>query len=147
MSLVTQARAIWEPHAILREGKKYKVYKDSLGFLTGGIGHLIKQPGFKLGDPLSEAQIMAWFESDTDIALHTSLRHWEEIGEKTAPFLAALISVNFQLGDFSQKFKNSYKLLVDGKYDTAIGNIKTSLWMKQTPVRANDFIQAIKEIT
>jgi len=146
VSVISEALDLWRPHAILREGKKNRVYADSLGKLTGGIGHLIVEQGYKLGDPLPEALIEAWFRRDTDKALQTSLIQWQEIKKLTAPFLAALISVNFQLGDFSVKFKNSHRLLVEHEFDQAIKNIENSLWARQTPVRAKDFVDAIRRI-
>ena len=146
MSVISEALDLWKPHAILREGYRNKIYADSLGKLTGGIGHLIVEQGWKLGDPIPEAKIQEWFKRDTDKALETSLRQWKEIKKLTAPFLAALISVNFQLGDFSVKFKNSYALLVAHEYDKVINNIYGSLWHKQTPVRTQDFIDAIRRL-
>jgi GH24 family phage-related lysozyme (muramidase) len=148
-SQVKQAMDIWHLHALLREGRKGKVYLDSLGKPTGGIGHLLKHDEIKkypVGTILSDALIEKWFVDDSQKALETSLKHWAEIGKLTAPFLAALISVNFQLGDFSVKFKNSYKLLKEHKFDQAIVNIKGSLWARQTPVRVKDFVTAIEKI-
>lgn len=145
--VIEEAKRIWKPHAILREGRKNVVYKDSLGKLTGGIGHLITDGTWGLGEPIPDALIDRWFKEDTEKALQTSLRQWREINKLTPQFLAALISVNFQLGDFSKKFKNSYRLLVEHKFDQAIANIRASLWARQTPVRVKDFITAIEQVS
>lgn len=142
---VERALEIWKQHAILREGKRNVVYYDSEGKPTVGIGHLVVQKDhLRIGDSISEEEIDGFFKQDSDQALKTSLNQWEEIGILTAEFLAALISVNFQLGNFAKKFPNSYKFLVQHKFDQAIANIKSSLWARQTPVRANDFIEAIE---
>lgn len=115
--------------------------------LTVGIGHLIMpEDNLKKGDEISDERIELLFELDTASALSVSLEHWLDIGVFTAPFLAALISANFQLGDFSYKFKKSYPLLISGKYEQVIENLHNSIWMKQTPVRVNDFITAIRSI-
>ena len=55
----------------LREGKSLKVYKDSLGKPTAGIGHLLTQDEIKkypLGSSVSEAPIVTtWFTKDVEI--------------------------------------------------------------------------------
>lgn len=141
----------WEPHARLREGYRTKVYKDSLGKLTVGIGHLVT-PEDKLrdGDEISHTRVMLLFNDDTKKALETSLKQAYELGrfvdgkKYDAEFLAALISVNFQLGDWSKKFFNTYPNLVQGKWCNVIASLKKSQWAKQTPVRVQDFCRAIE---
>lgn len=138
---------IWRKHAIEREGYRRRVYLDSLGKPSIGIGHLVL-PGdhIKLDEQISKERVEELFVRDTQKALAKSVKQMEEIGVKTPEFLAALISVNFQLGDFSVKFKNSYQLLKEGKYDEVINNLRGSIWMRQTPVRVKDFIKAIEAI-
>lgn len=141
----------WEGHAILREGYRREVYKDSLGKLTVGIGHLITPlDGLKAGDEISDARIMDLFRKDTDAALKTSLKQIYELGKFKDPnkydadFLAALISANYQLGDWSKKFYNTYPKLVQGRWCAVIAALKKSAWAKQTPVRVEDFCKAIE---
>ena len=149
MTAILEALEIWKLHAILREGRKNVVYLDNLGYETGGIGHLLTaedKKKYHLGSVISDIQIDIWFEQDTEKALKKALKQWKEINILTPRFLAALISVNFQLGDFSVKFKNSYQLLKQRKFDQVIANLKSSLWARQTPVRVKDFIAAIEEL-
>lgn len=52
-------------YLIQREGVRNDVYKDSKGFLTVGIGHLVQHAdGLKFGDVISDDRIMQLFESD-----------------------------------------------------------------------------------
>lgn len=139
---------IWHKHALKREGKVLKVYKDSLGHWTGGIGHLLTPEDkkiYKLGDPISEEQSDIWFYEDTKKAEKISLKQAKEICIEYPWFIAALISVNFQLGNFATKFKTSYAALKRHEFDAVIENLRRSLWYKQTPVRVNDFIDAIEK--
>lgn len=148
MTAILEAMELWKLRAILREGRKNVVYLDSLGKPTVGIGHLVKpEDRLHVGSRISDIQIDIFFEQDSAKALETSLKHWKAINILTPEFLAALISVNFQLGDFSVKFKNSYQLLKEHKFDQAIANIRQSLWAKQTPKRTQDFISAIEKIS
>lgn len=139
---------LWEKHAVLREGKRLDVYKDSLGKLTVGIGHLVTpKDGLKKGDTITEAQCRKFFIEDSKIAEAAALAQAEEIGVKYDWFIAALISVNFQLGaKWKKKFKYSYPAIVNGQYDFAIRSLRDSLWYKQTPVRVEDFIQALERL-
>ena len=52
---------------VLREGKSLKVYKDTLGKPTAGIGHLLTSDEIKkypLGSLVTEAQVTTWFTKD-----------------------------------------------------------------------------------
>lgn len=143
--LVNEALKIWKGHAILREGIRNRVYLDSLGKPTVGIGHLVtKADNLRIGDNISNQRIDELFRKDTEKSLKTSINQCDILNIQDAAFLAALISVNFQLGDFSSVFKNSFKLLKERQFDQVIQNLRKSLWMKQTPVRVNDFIKAIE---
>ncbi len=147
MTIAEDALAIWKKKAIEVEGCKNVVYLDSRGLETVGIGHLCTPAdGLKLGQQISAQRIDQLFTQDTKTALETALKQFYAIGIETAEWLAALINVNFQLGNFSKKFPNSYALLINHKFDMVIQNIINSVWFKQTPRRANDFINAIREL-
>lgn len=145
----------WEQHAIKREGMKTKVYKDSLGKLTVGIGHLVTpEDNLKLGDEISAAKVFELFDKDSKWAISAAIKQAKEIGHSTTDFVVALTSVNFQLGSKwnlptkqgGKGFVNTYKALVNGEYDKAIKNLYSSAWFKQTPVRVHDFVNAIKRL-
>lgn len=148
--MIDKAMDIWREHAILREGKRNSPYKDSLGKWTVGIGHLIlPSDNIALDSCLSDDYVYKLFEQDSQKALKISLVQQKELARKnpavnTPEFLAALISVNFQLGDWSSVFYSSYPLLLDGHYGDVIARLKSSKWYSQTPVRVNDFIEAIE---
>lgn len=149
--MIEEALKLWKEHSLLREGCKGRVYLDSRGKPTVGIGHLVTpDDNLKVGDNISDERIERFFEEDTAGALKISLRQWKEIGLLTAEFLAALISVNFQLYDFSVKFPNTYQLLRMHKFDQVIKNLRRSnkgkTWFDQTPVRVEDFITAIQGV-
>jgi len=81
-----------------REGKKYLVYKDEAGLLTGGIGHkLIPADGiFHAGDTLTDDQINIWFGHDISIAENT-VNHYvvARLGQNE---FDALVSATFNVG-------------------------------------------------
>jgi hypothetical protein len=68
-----------------------------------------------------------------------------EIGIKENWFIAALISVNFQLGTgWKNEFFTTYPAIVAGNFSLAIENLRSSKWYRQTPVRVEDFIEALR---
>lgn len=141
-------KEMWQEHALLREGFKTKVYRDSLGKLTVGIGHLVlPADNLKFGDEISPDRVFELFDKDSEQAIDAALKQAEEIGCKTTHFIVALISVNFQLGTgWTKEFYSTYPALVDGHHEKAIANLWKSNWNKQTPVRVQDFVNAIRRI-
>lgn len=141
-------KEFWQEHALKREGYRSRPYKDSLGKMTVGIGHLVK-PGedFHFGKSYPAEQLFKLFDEDSAPAIEAALKQAEEIGCTTTVFIVALISVNFQLGTkWTAKFPQTYKALVGGRYSDAIRRLYGSKWFAQTPVRVEDFIEAIKRI-
>lgn len=145
-SVEEQAMKLWRVHALLREGKRNDVYLDSRSKLTVGIGHLVlKKDQLKFGDIIDDKRIDSFFEDDSAIALSFAQEQAKEIGIYTPEFIATMISVNFQLGNFKKVFYGTYPLLVSGDYPKAVQNLKRSLWYKQTPVRVVDLINSIEK--
>lgn len=130
-----------------REGVRYVVYLDTLGYPTGGVGHLITSADkLSVGDPISPEQVDAWLEKDMEKALAGARKNAKEIGIETDDFIIALTSVNFQLGTgWPTKFYKTYPNLVKGQWRKAIVGLRGSRWAKQTPVRVEDFVKAIEK--
>ena len=127
----------------MREGLVLKVYKDSLGKLTAGYGHLI-QPGEPTSGPIAQSQADKWFLSDIKSAEDAALEQFQALPKKTQVLLDTLVSVNFQLGtQWFKKFPKTYSLMLNGDYDKAAFEVEDSLWAKQTPVRVRDFQRAL----
>lgn len=150
-----EIKELWEQHALKREGMKRKVYKDTRGFLTVGIGHLVTpEDNLSYGEEISVERVFEFFDKDSEWAIDAAIEQAEEIGRTTTDFIVALTSVNFQLGPKWHKptkeggkgFINTYAHLVNGRYDKAIQGIYSSAWFRQTPVRVEDFAAAIRRL-
>ena len=141
---------IWNEHAMLREGKKLFVYLDSVGKPTAGIGHLLtpsENKRYSVDDPVSNELVMRWFKADSAKATVAAKKQAAEMGNESDWFIAALISVNFQLGDkWAKKFIATYPAIVQGDFDKAIKNLYRSKWYRQTPTRVDDFIAALERV-
>lgn len=133
-------------HLKHREGERLTVYKDSEGYPTVGVGHLVRpEDNLKVGDKISQKRSDMFLDRDYAIAFRATLDQAKEIGKHSDDFLLALTSVNFQLGtDWPEIFYGSYPKLVSGDWRGAIAGFKRSKWAKQTPVRVADFVKAIE---
>ncbi len=130
-----------------REGFRRDVYIDSEGFLTVGIGHKVRpEDKLKFGEIATDQRINTWFEQDVKASFDAAKSQAIDLKNYDTDFIAALTSVNFQLGtNWKGKFPNTYNYLKKGQWKKAIANLLDAKWNEQTPVRVADFIAAINK--
>jgi len=137
-------------HLKRREGERLEVYNDSLGNPTAGVGHLLtasEKTKYPVGTKIPQKQVDAWLKQDTKKAIKAAEDQAKEFKIKSEDFTNALVSVNFQLGTgWTSKFPKAVKALKEGKWKKAVEEIKDSRWYKQTPVRVEDFEDAINRL-
>jgi GH24 family phage-related lysozyme (muramidase) len=125
-----------------REGLILKVYKDSLGKLTAGYGHLIKPGEEALG--ITQTLSDRWLKEDYQGAYRAAQEQAATLPLWTQELEDVLISVNYQLGiKWTSKFPKTWAMMVEGKYEEAAREVEDSLWHKQTPVRVRDLQRAL----
>lgn len=127
----------------LREGLVLHWYNDSLGFKTGGYGHL-----WKRGDPtlFDSNDAERWLEYDIGEARKAALKQFNQLPIQTQSLLDALVSVNYQLGvSWYKEHKKTWALMLAGEYMKAHTEAQNSAWYRQTPVRVKDLQQALSE--
>ena len=145
-------------HLKLRECYREEVYLDTLGNPTCGVGHVLssaENAQYAIGDVIKADILDTWLSEDAEKAWSSAAQQLHDLGINNMDFLLALGSVNFQLGtNWQHKFPSAYKALKDRDYEEAINQISTgsgtngqSKWKEQTPVRVEDFINAIKTLT
>lgn len=145
-------------HIELREGYKQNVYLDVLGKATCGIGHLLSKEELKkypVKSLVPKGVIDKWFKQDIKTAIDASTKQIKALKLIDEDFKIALVSVNYQLGaSWHKKFPMTWKLLKAKHYDDAIKELlyknppemDPSTWKEQTPVRVEDFVEAIERI-
>lgn len=143
--MFVQVKSIIRSGMIEKEGIKYEVYKDHLGNLTVGIGHLVKpRDKLKLGDVISAQRVEILFNQDISDAIWAAIDQAKQAGEFEVDFVTALVHVNFQLGiHWTKEWPNTWKNLKAGRLQKVINAVMGSLWHRQTPVRTNAFKQAL----
>lgn len=117
-------------------------YEDHLGYLTIGVGRLIDK---RRGGGISESEAMHLL--DNDIA-RVVLRLDGERGFKEFPPVVkeALVNMAFQLGHRGViNFKKMWQALRESDWEKAADEALDSKWAEQTPNRAKEIAQMIRE--
>ena len=128
------------------EGFRDVMYKDSLGFATIGYGHLIlPTDNYVDGKQYSKEDLDKVFDKDFQNALDNAnkLMSGYDLVDQAKEVICEMV---FQLGIGGvSKFKNMWKALEEGDYYTASQEMLDSRWARQTPKRAEDLSNIMKE--
>jgi len=127
----------------------YRVYLDSLGKPTVGIGHLIDDSSpyknLKVGDTITQEEGKRLFYADVADAIKGVQSAIEQHPKLQYVELEALVDVQFQMGNkVWNEFTDTMKLIDAGKYLEASEEAMNSQWAEQTPSRAKAFSDALK---
>ena len=111
------------------EGYSCRIYKDSLGYMTGGYGHLIK-----IGDEFSQQEWNRLFDGDYQIAVGD----YEDMKFRLDPVRqAVVIDMLFNLGSAKfAKFERTMQAIRAGQYQEAAAHMLDSKWASQVGRRA-----------
>ncbi len=126
----------------VNEGFSPKPYKDQLGYLTIGYGHLIlSNEKILLKKKIHKKELEEIFKKDFKKALYnfnTKLKYFTS-NKKEADLLIEMV---FQLGiKSSLKFKNLLKNMRKGNKHLVCFEMMNSLWYKQTPYRVKTLVK------
>ena len=126
----------------LNEGFSLKAYKDQLGYLTVGYGHLIlSDEKILLKKNIHKKELEEIFEKDFEKALSDFNKTLKPItsNKKEADLIIEMI---FQLGiKGCLKFKNLIKNMRKGNKHLVCLDMMDSLWYEQTPYRIKTLIK------
>ena len=127
------------------EGFRDQVYKDSLGFATIGYGHLVLDTDhFIEGQSYPKEHLEKVFDGDFDTACSNANQLIKDLPLHHQA-KCVIIEMVFQLGIGGvSKFKNMWKALGEGDYQTASEEMLDSRWAKQTPSRAEGLSEIMK---
>ena len=120
------------------EGYRNKVYLDTLGKRTVGVGHLCVEDFWEDNKEYEEKFLLTILEHDLKTAIKASERLLKDCRILDSLAREIIIEMVFQLGETGvSKFKNMLKALKEGPdYQTAASEMLDSRWAKQTPNRA-----------
>ena len=131
------------------EGYRNKVYLDTLGKRTVGVGHLCVEDFWEDDKEYEEKFLMTILEHDLSDAIKGANDLMAEhgcmdINEKAHEIIIEMV---FQLGKTGvSKFRNMWKALSALDYSTAAEQMLDSRWAKQTPNRANGMADIMRSL-
>jgi GH24 family phage-related lysozyme (muramidase) len=128
------------------EGYRNDTYYDSQGYLTVGIGHLVK-PGdnLKFGDVLTDAQVTEIFNKDYADHAEAAQRVVPGLADMPENIQCAIINMTFNLGEKGlSKFPAFISLIENGDYEAAANSLTTTLWHTQVGNRALRIEESIR---
>ena len=131
------------------EGYRNKVYLDTLGKRTVGVGHLCVEEFWEDDKEYEEKFLMDILEADLQNAIKGAKDLMSENGCMDMDEVAEeiIIEMIFQLGKTGvSKFKNMWKALAELNYVGASYEMLDSKWAKQTTNRANGMADTMKSI-
>lgn len=132
-----------------REGYVDKVYADTLGHLTVGVGHKLTPEElemYKEGDAW-QGDLEGMFREDADKSYQAGLEQAELLGNTDPELVNALGHVSYQLGpNWNKIHKKTWGYLQQGEYEKAAKEAEDSKWFQQTPVRVRDFQNSLMHV-
>ena len=129
------------------EGYRNKVYLDTLGKRTVGVGHLCVEDFWEDDKEYEEKFLMAILLDDLQNAIKGARELKEENSCTDIDEIAQeiLVEMVFQLGKNGvSKFRNMWKALSEKNYVGASYEMLDSKWAKQTPNRAKSMADQMK---
>ena len=133
------------------EGVKYEIYNDHLGYLTFGIGHLVRdndpESGEPVGTPVSEDRVIEAFNQDVETVLSDCNILYDDFGDLPEEAQLIIANMMFNLGrPRLSKFKGM-KAGVDSRdWKKAADEMVDSAWYRQVPNRAGRLVTRMKAL-
>ena len=131
------------------EGYRNKVYLDSLGKRTVGVGHLCVEDFWVDDREYPEDMLMNILKDDLKNAIDGAEELCSDCPDLDDLAKETIIEMIFQLGKTGvSKFRNMWKALKQNppQYDVAATEMLDSRWAKQTPNRAKEMSDHMRSL-
>jgi lysozyme len=134
---------------VKHEGLVDKVYLDTEGYPTYGVGHLVTKKEMSkygtVGTSVSYMHIIDTFLEDLDIAIEETYRVIPYLEELPEDAQTILVNMCFNLGSARlSKFKKMLAALEQRDFDTAADEMIDSRWYQQVKLRAKELVTRMR---
>ena len=132
------------------EGYRNRVYLDSLGKRTVGVGHLCVEDHWEDNREYSEEMLMKVLKDDLKNAIQGAEELCRDCPDLRDQAKEIIVEMVFQLGKTGvSKFRNMWKALQQRppSYSMAATEMLDSRWAKQTPGRAKEMSDHMGSLT
>ena len=136
------------------EGEVLEIYEDSLGYLTFGVGHLIKdsddEHGLPVGTPVSQERVDDVYDYDFDKHLEETIHLFESKGGEDFYSLPeniqhVLVNMTFNLGGTRfGKFNNMWKGVVSSDWEKVAVEMEDSKWFRRVGRRSVELQEMVR---
>lgn len=136
------------------EGEVLEIYKDSLGYLTFGVGHLVREDdpefGQPEGTPVTQERVDEVYEYDFDKHLEETIHLFESKGGEDFYALPeniqhVLVNMTFNLGGTRfGKFNNMWKGVVENDWEKVAVEMEDSKWFGQVGRRSVELQEMVR---
>ena len=137
------------------EGEVLEIYKDSLGYLTLGVGHLIREDDEEYGEPegtpISQEVVDRYYEADFDKHLeetyHVCEKNNMNFDDLPESIQHVLVNMCFNLGGTRLgKFKNMLNAVEDHDWERMAVEMEDSRWFKQVGRRSIELQEIVRSV-
>ena len=133
------------------EGKVHTIYKDHLGYLTFGIGHLIvkhdPEYGKEIGTYVLEHRVIKAFEQDIETVLSDCNRLYEDFEDLPEEVQRVIANMMFNMGYTRlSKFKGMKRGVDARDWNAAADEMVDSKWYRQVTNRADRLVERMRII-
>ena len=137
------------------EGEVLEIYEDSLGYLTFGVGHLVKEDdpeyGQPVGTPVSQERVDEVYEHDFEKHLKETIHLYTTKGGSEAGFQTlpeniqhVLVNMTFNLGITRfGKFNNMWKAVIQEDWLKMGEEMEDSRWFHQVGRRSKELQEVV----
>jgi len=133
------------------EGVEYKIYKDHLGYLTFGVGHLVLEfdSEYRLpaGSPVSKSRVIEAFESDCESVLRDCSILYENFDDLPEEVQQVIANMMFNMGrPRLSKFKGMKRGVDARDWNAAADEMVDSGWYRQVTNRAERLVKRMRAV-
>ena len=132
MSLIADIKA--------HEGYSKKVYKDTLGYDTIGIGFLVSS--FELDEDVCDIILERRLKKN-EVVLQRKITHYINLPIEVQNIIQ---NMYYQMGNRLFNFVKTLHYIESGKWRAASVEMLDSLWAKQTPNRAKELSDRMAKV-
>ena len=134
-----------------RQGVKYEIYNDHLGYATFGVGHLVIESdpeyGMDIGTPISESRVIEAFEQDVQIVLGDCEKLYNDFDQLPEEAQLIIANMMFNMGLTRLSKFRGMKNGVDAKdWQRAADEMVDSRWYNQVTRRADRLVVRMRNL-
>ena len=128
------------------EGREQKVYLDTLGLKTAGVGHLLLSADRELpvGHIIADSVIDKWFDADIIRSTYIAKSCVTNFDQLDDTRQRILIQLAFNMGNRLLGFKKTLALIEQSKFAKAADELQDSKWFTQVGRRGPETCYALR---